>query len=337
MRLEAVSDPGLDIGHPGTNSIFGRRGVVYVNDPTLPHLLVLDSLLAQVATIGGKGEGPGEFLSKRIKVLGDSLLVYDSRLQRVTIFSEEHFDSSRIARVPYDASNLWRLPGPDRRHLIQRAGVVHAEGETGQEDVDVLSILDESAQAMVVDTVLAAPNSTFLTVRSPSGVMAAPNPYRDVNNFTVLSGGGFAYLNTRALAVTVFDADGKRTGSFSYPTIPIPVSPEHFNATLERQSPEMAAALREGAPYVWPPVSRLFADDSDRIWILMRARPGETDKEFAVFTRDGLHVTSMRLPEDVWPRAIRGHKLLAVSVDDVDVPTIHLYRILWKDGQGPPP
>ena len=333
VRMESSSGADLPLGGVGKVA-FGRLGVVYVEDYTGPELLVLDSLLRPVATVGRKGEGPGEFLEiNTLQVLpGDSLMVFDPRLSRMTVFSEERLDSGRTTAVPplLSVSRLWRLPGPERRHMAYDLQPFYAgdSGEMDDERFDVLSILDGSAQETAFDSVLLVPQPRSLVVRSGGNVTVGRHPYGDANFFGVLPGGGFATLTTRALAVTIVGPDGKQT-EFSHPTIPIPVSSEHLDSTLATLNPAQARVLRDGAPYTWPPVRTMIVDDHDRIWIGLRAQPGETHREWAAFTRDGRHVASVRLATSLWARAISGDKLLALALDDLDVPTLLLYRILW--------
>lgn len=334
MRLEVASGADLHIGGVGAVA-FGRRGVVYVEDFRGPELLVLDSLLRPVATVGQRGEGPGEFLEmSTLQILpGDSLMVFDSRLSRMTVFSAERLDSGLTTTVPplLSVSWLWRLPGPERRHMALDVQPFHAgdSGETDDERFDVLSILDETAQETAFDSVLLVPQPRSLVIRSGGNVMVGPHPYAAYNFFAVLPGGGFAYLSTDALAVTIVGVDGRQT-EFSHPTIPLPVSSEHLDSILAESNPDRARVLRDGAPYTWPPVVGMIVDDRDRIWIGLREQPGETHREWAAFTRDGLHVASVRLPvAKLYPRAISGDKFLAVALDDLDVPTIRIYRILW--------
>lgn len=334
VRLEVVSAADLHLGGIG-NVAFGHRGAVYVEDFTGPELLVLDSLLRPLATVGRSGEGPGEFLGlTNIQVLpGDSLMVFDSRLNRMTVFWEERLDSGRITAVPahLSVSSLWRLPGPERRHMVLDVQPFYAgdSGETDDERFDVLSILDETAQATAFDSVLLVPQPKALVIRSGGRVLVDRHPFAASNFFRVLPGGGLAYLSTRALAVTIVGADGRQT-EFSHPTIPLPVSPERLDSILAESNPDRARVLRDGAPYVWPPVVGMIVDGRDRIWIGLREQPGETHREWAAFTRDGLHLASVRLPATrLYPRAISEDKLLALSLDDLDVPTLRVYRILW--------
>ncbi len=337
VQLEAVSGADTHFGDIGSVAV-GRRGTVYVADWLQPGVLALDSLLAPLPTIGREGEGPGEFLLKfNIQTLpGDSLLVFDGRLQRVTVFPEERHDSSQIQMtvVPPYVSNLWRLGVSPTKHLaLSRRAFYAGEGsEADEERYDVFSILDESAQAMEFDSILVVPSSDALVARASGLVSVGNHPYGRDNLIQVLPSGGFAYVNTGALSVTVFDADGNRTTSFSYPTVPIPVSSEHLSSAAQEMTPNFAKVLLEGAPYTWPPVVGLVVDDRDRIWVGLREQPGEEDREWAAFTREGRHVGSVRLPSGFGVRAATSHKLLGVVRDDLDVPQLRVYRILWKDG-----
>lgn len=60
-RLEAVSDASLNLGEVLDLAV-GHQDMVYVLDALSPGVIVLDSLLSPVTTVGRRGEGPGEFM-----------------------------------------------------------------------------------------------------------------------------------------------------------------------------------------------------------------------------------------------------------------------------------
>ena len=334
VQLEAVSDANTHFRSINVLAV-GRRGTVYVADWGTASVLVLDSLLAPLTTIGREGEGPGEFVyMNNIQTLpGDSLLVYDVRIRRVTVFPEGRHDSNRMTVVPTYVSKLWRLGGSTKKHLAVSYHIFSAnEGpEADEEANDVYSILDESAQAMEFDSILVVPSSDALVVRESGGIVVGGHPFGREGIVRVLPSGGFAYVNTGALSVTVVDADENQTTSFSYPTVPTPVSSEHLES-FAREEPFFAKALQEGAPYTWPPVVGLAVDDRDRIWVGLRGQPGDENWEWAAFTRDGRHVGSVRLPSGFRVQVATSDKLLGVASDELDVPQLRVYRILWNGG-----
>ncbi len=315
---------------------FGHRHAVYVNDPGQPGVLALDSLLRPLAIFGREGEGPGEFVVKaNIQALpDDSLFVFDPAIKRATVFAGQRPDSSRLTGVPAYVENLWRLAGAARNYLAVSMPAFHAGADARTDAVhhDVFSILDASAEVELLDSVFLAPSREQLVVRSPGRVSVADHPYGRQGFVRVLPGGGFAYVNSNALSVTVFDTDATDSASFFYPTRPIPVSSEHFDSVVANQSPAIASILRDGAPYTWAPVVGMAVDDRDRLWIGLRGQPGEILWEWAAFTRRGRHIASVRLPSNFRVLDATDEKLLGFATDDLDMPQIHVYRLLWENG-----
>lgn len=335
-RLEAVSDESLDLGEVIGLAV-GFQGTVYVHDALRPSVLALDSLLSPVATIGRRGEGPGEFMFVRnVQVLsGDSLMIFDGQLKRVTVLSETQHDSMRSTVVPADVSQLWRMRGTARNYLgYSRRAFYAGEGSEGDDErTDVFFVLDENGQSKRHDSVLVAPSPESLVARRPGAVALGPHPYGRERLVGMLAGGGFAYVNTNALSVTVFGDRGQVIRSFSYPTVPLPVSSQALEAELEKLRPALAEILRDGAPYTRPPLVGMVADDQDRIWLGIRGRTEDAQWEWAAFESSGRHVGSVRLPASLRLYAAKRGKLLGVALDDLDVPRIHLFRILGMEAR----
>lgn len=330
-RLEAVSDDSLNLGEVVGLAV-GRQNVVYVHDALRPNVVVLDSLLSPIATVGQRGEGPGEFMFVRnIQVLpGDSLMVFDGQLKRVTILAETQYDSMRSTVVPADVSQLWRMLGARRNWLAYaRRGFYAGESsEAEKERNDVFFVLDESGQSKQRDSVLIAPSPETLVARRSGAVALGPHAYGREGFVGLLSNGGFAYVNSNALSATVFNDRGQRARSFSYPTVPLPVSAQALDEELQKLRPALAEVLREGAPYTRPPLVGMVADDQDRIWLGIRGAPEAAQWEWAAFEPGGRHVGSVRLPAGLVLHAAARGRLLGVDVDDLDVPRVRVYRLL---------
>lgn len=330
VHLEAVSDESLQLGEVLGLAV-GRHGVVYVLDALQPSVIVLDSLLSPLATVGRRGQGPGEFMFIRnIQVVpGDSLMVFDGQLKRVTVFAEEQYDSMRSTVVPAEVSQLWRMLGPVRNHVAFARPTFYAagpapEGDEGRQDV--FFVLGETGQSKVSDSVLVAPSPDLLVTRGLGSVALGPHAFGREGFVGMLTDGGFVYVNSDALSVTVFDDRGQRIRSFAYTTVPLPVSSRDLGVEMEKLGPAFARTLRDGAPYTRPPLVGMVVDDQDRIWIGIRGPTEGAPREWAAFEPDGRHVGSVRLPAGLVVHAAARGKLLGVVIDDLDVPRIHLYR-----------
>jgi hypothetical protein len=107
---------------PGDRVAFGRigsiaadsGGTLYVGDELAQQILVFDSSGGLLRTLGGKGNGPGEFRSLgSIAWTGDALAALDRSNRRVTYFGAERGDVS-TRRWPADAGRPFRLYGAGR-------------------------------------------------------------------------------------------------------------------------------------------------------------------------------------------------------------------------------
>lgn len=331
-RLEAVSDASLNLGEVLDLAV-GHQDMVYVLDALSPGVVVLDSLLSPVTTVGRRGEGPGEFMFIRnVQVLpGDSLMVFDGQLKRVTVLSEApeaQYDSMRFAVVPANVSQLWRMLGPVGNYLAYDRRTFYA-GDIAEADAarnDVFFVLGDDGLTKRHDSVMVAPSLETLVARSSGAVSLGRHPYGREGFVGMLTNGGFAYVNSDALSVAIFDDEGQQTRSFSYPTVPLPVSSQDLAAELEKLRPALARVLRDGAPYTRPPLVGMVVDDQNRIWLGLRGPAEDMPWEWAAFELDGRHVGSVRLPAGLLLRAATGGRLLGVAVDDLEVPRIHLYR-----------
>ncbi len=134
------------------------------------------------------------------------------------------------------------------------------------------------------------------------------------------------------MSVTTVGLDGEQVASFSYPVDPFPVSTSELQAEIEN-SPDFADLLREGAPYAHPVLAGLVPDDEGRIWTGIRAGAADPMWEWAAFSQDGVHGGSVQLPAGMLLHAVRDGMLYTSVRDELDVPSIHAYRVLKASGR----
>ena len=84
--------------------------------------------------------------------------------------------------------------------------------------------------------------------------------------------------------------------------------------------------LREGGPYVWPPLTGVVAGGGGLVMLGVRT----TDRkvwEWASFRDDGTHAASVVLPSGVVVYAQREGRLIGTITDEFDTPRIVAYRV----------
>ena len=331
VTLEAASEPDLYL-----TSVYDldvdSRGRVFLVDWPAGGITVLTPDLAYLQTVGREGEGPGEFVTKEVQILpGDTLLVYDSSLGRISLFDPDNLELLATRPPPNRerdvVSRLWRVPAPGRYFALDRAPYIAGEGEAADQGrTQVILAFDESADA-IADTLAIVADSERLVARREGYLSVGGHPFGRESLVRLFGENRIAHANSGALDVTVLDFDGATAHTFSYPTTPIPVTAAELRAASEDMNEPLADMLRSGAPYTWPALVGLVTDDEERIWAGIRA-PGESAVwEWAAFAPDGTHAGSILLPAEHLVQDVRDGRLYVLSHDEFDVPSIRAYRL----------
>lgn len=307
------------------------RGQVHLIDFDDDGIVMLGSDLAYRGTIGREGEGPGEFISlSGIQALpGDSLMVWDFQLQRITVFPPGSDEPAYIHALgtPESSQDTWRLTGLGS-YLARSSTAFQADGsDQGTTRVEVLRHVREEAGRVVDEVVAEYPANESLVFRREGFVMAAGHPFGRRSFVEILGGRRIVHATSDAVAVRIIDLEGQAESGFAYETTPARVTREELNEAVEgTRSERLGRVLREGAPYVWPTLTDLEVDDEDRIWLSI---PG-TDRslvEWAAFMPDGTHIVSVDLPAEFEVHAVRAGRIVGVATDELDVPRVMAYRL----------
>ncbi len=333
VELEAVSDDTVGISYASGLAV-DSNGRVYVRDASRRDVIVLGSGLELTAVVGREGDGPGEFRSvSRIHVLpGDSLWVHDGAREQVSVFAPESHELVYTRRLSPSGDRhvgRWRLTRFQgmNRYLATFRHAYQARESSQSADINTsMFVTVDSVGQIVHDSILVAPSSEDLVLRSGGSMSMMLHPFSPGLLYSTLSGGRLVYASSRALDLRILDTRGQKVGAISYPTTPVAVTAAELQAEIDR-APDFESLLREGAPYTWPVLTGLVVDDEDRIWVGIRSSLDDAHWEWAAFTQDGAHHGSVRLPEEFRLRAIQGDKLFGFLTDALDVPRVYAYRM----------
>lgn len=306
------------------------RGRVFVIDGQESAVIALDADLTYHRMIGREGEGPGEFQRPaRVQVLAaDSVLVWDSNLQRVTVFPPDG-DEPAYAYSPGDhirMGQVRRLSDSPGYLSISSTAYMADGSDQGDTRAQVLRHVREESGELLVDDIVGYPADDALVLRGEGYVSLAGHPFARRSYVEVLAGDRIAHVSSDELALRVFDLDGQVLSAFSYETTTIAVTRAELDAAADRLSAEFGRLLREGAPYVWPTITGLVADDEDRIWLGIRGND-RSQVEWAAFRPDGSHALSILLPAEVEVYAVRDGRMIGVAADEMEVSRVEAYRL----------
>jgi hypothetical protein len=308
------------------------RGRVYVADMFQPSVLVLSPQGRVFRRIGRRGAGPGEFRSVRdVQVLpGDSLLVYDPQLARVSVFAPDSLNpayvmnlANRLRGIP--PFHLWRVPvtGGDYLAMFQ-ARFAFGPNNVLEPRRDSLVLLGpDGASRALIASFTAAP---FLVARTS----VTPHPFGRRAIARLDSRGRTLFTSADSLVVTVYSPSGERQGSFGYRYQSPPVTPDDVRRALETMGDQgkrmFENVLADSLPARWPAVADLRVDDRDRIWINL---PGPVDQpvEWAVFSPSGRYRRSVFLPPRTVLHAIRSGRAFTDRTDSTGVPHVVVFEL----------
>jgi hypothetical protein len=305
------------------------RGRIVVADAGATAVAVLSPDGRLLHRLGGRGEGPGEFAAvTSLQVLaGDTVLVYDRALARVTLFPADR--SQPVQTIPLASAGFpapfWVVRTPAGQFVAAyrpptRPGATGADAQARE----VVRVLGPDARTVIADSVLAVPPREALVARSGAAVARLDHPMgrRALLEFR---DGMLYHVWTDSAALEVRTLEGEPAWRSVLPAPPVPVAPAEVDSVAAGVRAVFRDALREAVPRHWPAVGGLAVDDQGRAWIGLTARPGDP-AEWAVVSRPGTYEGSVTLPYGAEVKAVRGNRIYAVVRDELDVPRVVAYE-----------
>ena len=257
---------------------------------------------------------------------GDSLVVWDSRLQRSTVFPAGSNEPASV-HAPGTRERIdmgWRLPGSVR--YIARSSPAYRPDASDEGRTQLLRFVREEGGRLADDVLIEYPDDEGLVFRREGLVAVGPHPFGHESFVEILAGERIVHTGSDSLEVRIIDLQGRVESAFAYATRPIRVTGDELDEAVEGMGDRLGSVLREGAPYVWPTLTGLVVDDEDRIWLGIR-KPDRVVVEWAAFAEDGVHLLSVDLPAEFEVHAVRGGRIVGVATDELDVPRVMAYRL----------
>lgn len=304
------------------------RGNVYVPDFYQNRVVTFGPDGRVVRTVGRAGSGPGEFRAIRtVQILpGDSLLVFDAGLGRVSVFAP-YSDQEAYVITLRDSSpwSIERTRGNDAYLARYEPGFQFGGGAAPQARLDVIRVLNLDGSRRT--TLLRFPSRSFIVAQQS----ISPNPWGHNGMVRLDSRDRVLYAWSDTLGVATYDFSGQRVGAFRHDYTPPPATRADLDYVLSQVPEDMRArfrgALEDSLPARWPAVREVLVDDRDRVWMEL-AGPLTAQTEWAAFSNDGSYVGSMLVPPGASVYHITGSTVLAKKEDHEGAPRLVKYRMI---------
>lgn len=272
-----------------------------------------------IKTMGEFGRGPGEFESiTSLNIQGDSLFVFDTRLQKLAVYS-----------VSDDFTLI-------REALIKRERVLASDQIDGSTIGNKLIVIDKSLLLRMGSRLLDSKDrkSRYFSL-SPDGVIK-PGIIMELNEFSyyhpqrtrssggvslpvtmpftrsslasVTNDGNFFTAWTDDFLIKHYDSNGKYLNSFYYPINKSPLNMNDIVTDRYRSNILKYYTM----PNTWPALHTMEPDDEGRLWVAT-ITDSKTEFTWWVLNRDGELLARFAKPGNRSRREVSGVPLITIK------------------------
>ena len=333
---------------------FDSAGNLHIYDSQAEHILVVGRDGSLLRTVGGQGEGPGEFGN-----VSAAIVARDGSYTVLGFSQVDLFDpgGAFARRIQLNAILFSGLALPDGR-LVAPSFVSmesFSEPESSPEEEEGRPIYLISLDGTEPEVLYTAwdlpddPTGADYDIESSTIRMSAGRAFEPGLYYDVLTDGRLALADSIGYRVKLIGLDGSVTGVIERPIAPLAVDDAIREAERERYR-ETTAELeslqidyqveREGVEELVfadevPVIGDIEVDWEDRIWVTRRAADGNREGPVDIVTPDGRYIGTLAADGLRPPDASGPDGLLAyIERDEFDLPTVRVIRLVSLDPQG---
>jgi hypothetical protein len=312
---------------------FGGGEIVVGNGGTR-ELRFYDSNGRFLRAVGGKGGGPGEFEGLgQVAAVGDSILVWDWNLSRISVFDREGtFVRSYLVSFPGGGSPS-ALGAFEDRNWLFTTSFTFAPSKVSTVVRDTNLYVRLGPQGEYVDSIGRFPAVEFFVVgderrasasslafgRRTVHAIAGRNVYlgstdrHEIRRFTEEGELDLIVRKTHEhLSVTGTDLDRYKEQRLE------DAPDDNWRRQLERLLQDMPI------PSTMPAFDGMLADKVGNLWVSEYLRPGEAPPRWSVFDSTGVLLGTVQTPTDLDIHEIGSSYILGTWKDDLGVEHVHM-------------
>ncbi|MCY3809790.1 MAG: hypothetical protein OXG58_10290 [Gemmatimonadetes bacterium] len=338
---------------------FDARANLHIFDMQAEHILVVGPDGSLVRTVGGRGEGPGEFGNVTSVIVPRDGSYIAMGFTTIDLLEPDGEFARRITLDPMTTGIvIANMVLPDGRLLagaIMRLGDDAEEAEEGH-PIHIFPL--DGTEAEVLYTAWRPPDEDEDDI-SVSGsresgrrvAWSAGRAFEPFVSYDLLNDGRLALIDSIGYRVKLIGLDGSVAGTIERPIAPLAVDEAIRDAERERyrESTARANARRTNSPIQIdvegvegltfadevPVLYRLKVDREDRLWVQRRGPTGDDDGPTDIVTPDGGYVGTLapdglRTPDAFGPSGLMAY----IERDELDVQTVRVVRLIALEPRG---
>jgi hypothetical protein len=292
-----------------------------------------------LSSTGREGGGPGEFENLRwVRRMGsDSLIAYDSRARRISVFD---LDGNFARAITVRGGDEIRFPTPngmfrDGTLLVQGGTPATTNSPSGLSRPDIV-VFRFAADGESGDSIGVFPGNENYVVADGQSVRIADVLFGRSTRFLVTPD-AFVVATNDSYELRGFDPTGRLTTIIRRAFQHHPVTPDDAEAMIQQRVGDIPENFRGGfeplyrempLPETMPAYANVVLDDPGNIWVLEYNRPGDDRPRWTVFDPDGQLLGTVEFPTGFTPEHIGEDFVLGQWQDEFDVEYVQLYELL---------
>ena len=341
LSIGTVDGPAALLFNGIISALRDEEGNVVIADLGSSQIRVFDEGGTHLQTMGGRGDGPGEFQSLAgAWPIGEGRILAQGVLtQRFTEFGPSGTVTSTARLLPENLGGfLWVDGIQGDRGVVARlweAGPTPAPAEVGQVARGTLWVLVLGFDGAVLDTVarLEAPAQVRLATGQLSVLPLSPLGQAAGSRDLIAATAGRAY------EIRLHDSEGGLRRISRIEERPPVRTNAHVEAWArqnlrgqcgEPASPESLEPYREfPLPETLPAYVRLLFGADGELWAQRHRALCTSPLRWDVFAADGPYLGRVEVPASLWITEIRRGQVLGVHVDELGIERVQAYELIF--------
>lgn len=314
-------------------------GTIVVADGGSSEVRYFDAGGTHLATVGGAGQGPGEFgtIERIATTPGDTVWVYDYALRRFTVLDGRGALERTVSleRPPPALGFAGRFA--DGTLLMAQFWGVSQTAEALREGLrrDPAALVRFAPDGAQLDTVGRFPGrEVHLALEGERMVMGSPLFGRTLSR--AVAGDRLWVGDQESFQIGGYDPDGTPALVVRLFGVDLSITQDHLAAALDsrlddvrpERRPGMRAFLLEAErPTSRPAYGEFRVDGGGRLWVAAFEAAGATPRTWYVFSRDGRWLGRVGMPAGFRLLQVGDGWVLGVARDEVDVEYVRLHPL----------
>ncbi len=302
--------------------VVDEQGRVFIADNQQHSILVFDADGNFVATIGRKGQGPGEFQDiNAITANSNRLYIFDDTLKRISVFSLDSLmlsstfpinsgDVNHVEEVVSRLTQIYALG--DNRLLVQYEEFPLQERINGPPTQYRHYYINEIGE-FTSDAILQLPATEYLITALDGDPGRLTASFLKSTLISVSQTGDIYTAWSDDFLIKVYDLEGNYLRSMYYPYVNSELDKEVYLEQLDLN--QIMYQMYESADYPdrWPALHYIFVDDENRLWV-STINSDENNYTWWVLSSEGRLLATFKWPGQRLNRNI--HNLEVIEVKD---------------------